>query len=70
MLVFQISNDKTVNCEKGTNLELRPDGNELLLQLAGTEIEDIQHERKLDVLKDLGIDRVSLLKLKPDHLDG
>ena len=33
-------------------------------------VEDVEHERELDVLQDLGVDGVALLELEPDHLDG
>lgn len=56
--------------EPSLYLELGPDGDELLLQLACAQVKHVQHERELDVLQDLGVDRVSLLELKPDHLDG
>ncbi len=41
-----------------------------MLEFAGAEVEDVQDQRELDVLEDFGVDRVPLLELEPDHLDG
>ena len=55
---------------KVSYLELGPDWDQLLLEFAGAQVEDVQDERELDVLEDLGVDRVPLLELESDHLNG
>ena len=55
---------------KVSYLELGPDWDQLLLEFAGAEVEDVQDERELDVLEDFGVDRVPLLELESDHLNG
>ena len=55
---------------KVSYLELGPDWDQLLLEFAGAEVEDVQDERELDVLEDFCVDRVPLLELESDHLNG